>query len=103
MLYQAELAPPRPDQLTEVSIKFGTQPADNDLLVPAAIAAVQSLGLKGGKGLLFNGPASVPIAMALAHLVAHLYQFVACFDPKMGRFVVAISHSPDYRPGDIIA
>jgi CRISPR-associated protein Csx3 len=102
MVYQAELGPPRPDGCTEVCIKFGDQPANNDVVVPAAVEAVRCLHLKGGKGILFNGAASLPVGMALAHLVAHLYQFVACFDPKMGRFVVVISHTPDRRPGDLI-
>ena len=40
--------------------------------------------------------------MALAHAVAHLFQFVACFDPKMSRYVVVISHTAGIRPGDLL-
>ncbi len=40
--------------------------------------------------------------LALAHAVAHLYQTVACWDPKLERFVVVISHSPVHRPGDLL-
>ncbi len=102
MFYRAELSPtPRPDGLPTVEIGFG-EPANNDEIVPAALAAIEKLNLAGGRGILFHGPASLPVAMALAHAVGHLYQFVACFDPKLERFVVAISHAPDVRPGDLI-
>ncbi|MBL8237408.1 MAG: hypothetical protein JNM66_08320 [Bryobacterales bacterium] len=101
MYYSVELAPARPDGLTQLNIRFA-HPADNDLIVPDAIRAIQALHLPGGKGVLFSGPASLPVAMALAHSVAHLYQFVACLDPKIAKFVVAISHTPSFQPGDCI-
>ena len=100
--YYRILSTPRQDGLIELAISFGPAPAPNNLIVPAAIEALAALHLTGGRGILFNGPASLPVAMALAHAVAHLYQFVACFDPKLGRYVVAISHTPDYRPGDLL-
>ena len=100
--YHAELAPPRPDGLTQVNIHFAEPAAGNDLIVPAALAAIAALELKGGRGILFHGPASIPVAMALAHAVAHLYQFAACFDPKLARYVVAISHAATPRPGDLL-
>jgi CRISPR-associated protein Csx3 len=102
MFYHAELSPAqRADGLPTVVVGFG-DPANNDQIVPAALAALGKLNLTGGRGILFHGAASLPVAMALAHAVAHLYQFVACFDPKLERFVVAISHAPDVRPGDLI-
>lgn len=101
MYYHAELGASRSDRLQLIRIGFGA-PANNDVIVQDAIQAIEQLKLPGGKGVLFDGPASVPVAMALAHAVAHLYQFVAFFDPKLGRFVVAISHTPDHRPGDLI-
>jgi len=101
MYYSVELDPSRSDGLTQLNIKFG-EAADNDRIVPAAIQAIQALQLPGGKGVLFNGPCSLPVAMALAHAVAHLFQFVACYDPKIGKYVVSISHTPNLRPGDLI-
>ena len=101
MFYQAKLGPARPDGLTLVLLQFA-DPADNDAIVRDAVKAIQALNLKGGKGILFNGRASLPVAMAIAHAVAHLFQFVACFDPKLGQFVVAISHTADYAPGDLL-
>jgi CRISPR-associated protein Csx3 len=89
------------DGVATVRLAFG-DPAPNDRLVPAALAALAALQLPGGRGIKFNGPASLPAAMALAHAVAHLYGFVACFDPKLSRYVVAISHDPDLRPGDLL-
>lgn len=85
-----------------VALAFGKEPARNDDIIREALAEMDALGLKGGRGVKFNGPASLPVAMALGHKVAHLYGFVACYDPKLERYVVAISHDPDYRPGDLI-
>jgi len=84
-----------------VEIGFGT-PAENDRIVPDAISAIASLGLTGGAGICFNGRASLPVAMAISHAVAHLYGFVACFDPKMERFIVAVSHKSGFKPGDLL-
>jgi CRISPR-associated protein Csx3 len=89
------------DGVITLEIAFGA-PAQNDLIVRDAIAALARLELKGGKGIKLNGPASLPVAMALGHSVAHLYGFVACFDPKLGCYVVAISHDPEYKPGDLM-
>jgi CRISPR-associated protein Csx3 len=84
-----------------VEIGFGT-PAQNDQIVPDAIAAIQSLKLNGGIGIHFNGPISMPAAMAVAHAVGHLFQCVACFDPKLNSYVVAIAHGRDFRPGQLL-
>lgn len=87
--------------MTLLKIGF-VDPAENSQIVPAAIQAIQDLNLPGGKGVLFHGAASLPVSMALAHAVAHLYAFVACYDPKLSKFVVAISHTPAVRPGDLV-
>ena len=101
MYYATTLGPPRADGFAVVLLNFG-EPANNDLVVPAAIEAIHNLRLPGGRGVLFNGAASLPVAMALAHAVAHLYQFVACYDPKISRYVVVISHAAGMRPGDLL-
>lgn len=84
-----------------LKVGFGS-PAQNDQIIKDAIAGVKALDLQGGKVIKINGPASLPVAMALAHEVGHIYGVVAAFDPKMGQYVVAISHDPDYAPGDLI-
>jgi len=89
------------DSIVTIELSFGS-PAANTQIVPDAIAALSQLHLKGGRGIHFTGPASLPVAMALAHAVAHLYGYVACFDPKLQGYVVAISHDPDFRPGQLI-
>lgn len=87
------------DDPTIIQIGFA-EPAQNDLIVPDAIAALDALDLPGGHLIRFNGPASLPVAMALAHAVAHRYEVVACFDPKLACYIVAISHHPTIQPGD---
>jgi CRISPR-associated protein Csx3 len=84
-----------------LQIGFG-EPATNSQIVPDAIAAIAALKLGGGRGIHLNGPASLPVAMALAHFVGHLFGHVACYDPKLRGYVVAISHDPGFHPGDLL-
>lgn len=88
-------------------INFGA-PSHNGQIVKDAMARLDEMtktGELGNGGLLkVNGPASLPVAMVLAHKVAHLFQAVACFDPKLDKYVVAISHSPkpEFVVGNLI-
>jgi len=86
-------------------VGFG-EPAQNDKIVQAAVARLAKMTatgeLAGGKLIKINGPASLPVAVAIAHGVIHLYETVAVFDPKLGKYVVAVSHSGPYKPGDLI-
>jgi CRISPR-associated protein Csx3 len=88
---------------TAVTLKlaFG-QPAQNDAITRDAVEAVRSLELQGGKVVKLNGPASLPVAIAIAHEVAHKFGAVAAFDPKLGKYVVAVSHDPSLTVGDLI-
>ncbi|MFH0794290.1 MAG: CRISPR-associated protein Csx3 [bacterium] len=72
-------------------LSFGT-PAQNDQIVRDAVLALSELKLEGGGTVFLNGPASLPVACAIAHGVAHLFTEVAVFDPKMAGYVVAVSH-----------
>jgi len=86
-------------------VGFGEQ-AQNDMIVRDAVERLDEMTaageLAGGSILKVNGPASLPVAIAIAHAVAHLYEVVAVFDPKMAKYVVAVSHGNAYKPGDLI-
>jgi CRISPR-associated protein Csx3 len=86
-------------------VGFG-DPAQNDAIVRDAVARLvamtESGELSGGSLIKVNGPASLPVAMAIAHAIAHRYEVVGVFDPKLGKYVVAVSHGNKYRPGDLI-
>ena len=88
-------------------IAFGV-PSANDQIVKDAVARLDAMTqageLSGGGLLKINGPASLPVAMVLGHKLAHLFQAIACFDPKLEKYVVVISHSPnpDYVIGNLI-
>ena len=88
-----------------MKVGFG-DPAQNDVIVRDAVARlaemVKSGELKGGELIKINGPASLPVACVIAHAVAHLYQAVGVFDPKLGKYVVAVTHGTAYKPGDLI-
>lgn len=87
-------------------VSFTGVPADNARLVREALTQMEALThsgqLAGGPLLRVNGPASLPVAFVIAHAVAHRYQAVAIFDPKLERYVVAIAHGPAFQPGDLI-
>jgi CRISPR-associated protein Csx3 len=86
-------------------IGFGT-PAQNDQIVKDVETRLSEMTaggeLTGGEVIRVNGPASLPVAMVLAHKLCHLYQAVACFDPKLGKYVVAIAHGDKYAVGDLV-
>jgi CRISPR-associated protein Csx3 len=86
-------------------ISFG-DPAQNDQIVRDAAQRLDELvksgQIAGGEIIRINGPASLPVAMTLAHGLGHLYQAVACYDPKLSSYVVAIAHGDKYRVGDLI-
>lgn len=88
-----------------LKIGFGT-PAQNDQIVKDVKERLEKMiaagELTGGEVLRVNGPASLPVAMLLAQKLAHLYQGIACFDPKLGKYVVSISSNDKYAIGDLI-
>jgi len=88
-----------------LKIGFG-EPAQNDAIVRDAVNRLQEMTESGelgeGKLVKLNGPASLPVAVAIAHAVAHRFETVGVFDPKLGKYVVAVSHSADHKPGDMI-
>jgi CRISPR-associated protein Csx3 len=84
---------------------------DGDQIVRDAKAQLQQLihsgQLSGGKLLKINGRSTVLASFVMALELAHLYGAIALFDPKLGalgldRYIVAVSHTPDYQVGDTI-
>ncbi len=88
-----------------LKVGFG-DPAQNDQIVREVHASldemIKSGTLSGGPVLKINGPASMPVAVAIAHATVHLYEVVGVYDPKLGKYVVAVSHGSDHTPGDLI-
>jgi CRISPR-associated protein Csx3 len=88
-----------------LKLGFGS-PAQNDQIVKDAVGRLaemtESGELAGGKLIKINGPASLPVAVAIAHGVNHLYETVAVFDPKLAKYVVAVTHGTEYKAGDLI-
>jgi len=86
-------------------VKFG-DPAQNDQIVRDAVNRLKEMivsgELSGGPIIKVNGPASLPVAMAICHAIAHLYQVVACYDPKLGKYVVAVTHSSNSSLGELV-
>lgn len=80
--------------------------SENDKIVKCAVHRLKELvdngKLSGGQLIKVNGPASLPVAVALGHALAHLYGSVAVYDPKLNKYVVSVSHTPLYAVGDLI-
>ena len=88
-----------------LKVNFG-EPAQNDRIVRDAEKRLEELiasgEIAGGELIRINGPASLPVAMVLAHRLNHLYQAVACYDPKLSAYVIAIAHGDKYHVGDLV-
>lgn len=84
-----------------MKIGFG-DPASNDAIVKEVATTLKDMSLPGGPIIKLNGPASLPVAAVITHAVAHLYGVVAVWDPKMQKYVVSVSHNPDYSVGDLV-
>ncbi len=89
-------------EVCELKVGF-LQPAENDQIVKDAVEAIGKLDLRGGQLVKIDGPCSLPVAMVLAHAFAHKFASVAVRDPKLGKFIVAISHDPAIPIGSRIA
>jgi CRISPR-associated protein Csx3 len=86
-------------------VSFG-EPAQNDQIVKDAAARLEEMAesgeIGGGSLLKINGPISIPVAFVLAHKLAHIYGAVGFFDPKIGKYVISITHNPAYKLGDLV-
>ncbi|GAX37388.1 CRISPR-associated protein Csx3 [Nodularia sp. NIES-3585] len=86
-------------------VRFG-EPAQNDQIVKDAAARLEEMTtsgeLTGGQLLKINGPISIPVAFVLAHKLSHIYGAIGFFDPKIGKYVISITHNPAYKLGDLI-
>ena len=93
------------DGVTTVTVGFGS-PAQNDQIVRDAAQRLDELvaagQLPGGGLVKITGPASLPVAMVLAHRLVHLYEALGVFDPKLNKFVVAVSHGGPHQVGNLI-
>ena len=88
-----------------LKLAFGA-PASNDVIVKDAVARLGEMDasgeLSGGGIILLNGPASLPVACAIAHAIAHRFSAVGVFDPKLNGYVVAVTHDPSVILGSVI-
>ena len=87
-----------------VRIGFNPEaPASNNVIVVDATTAITAVVEQlHGKVVLFNGAASLPATMALTHAVVHVAKAVGGYDPKLGAYVIAVSHDPAYVVGQVV-
>ena len=84
--------------------------ANGDRIVKETAVQLDKLmdsGRLKGKLLKISGRASVLASFVIANKLAHCYGAIALFEPKEGntgldRYIVAISHNPDYRVGQTL-
>jgi CRISPR-associated protein Csx3 len=92
------------DKEAVLTIGFTSVAGSNDQICKDIVElCVEHKDLVMGVPLLrISGPVSMPGAFVIAHSFAHLVNAIAVFDPKLGKYVVCISHSPDYKVGDLV-
>ena len=91
-------------EATMFKVGFG-DPAQNDAIVRDAeslLTALETEGNLGGGVALINGPASLPVAVVIAHHLIHRFAAIGVFDPKMAAYVVSAAHGGDHKVGDLI-
>lgn len=87
-------------------LAFGEPEGNNQIVLDAVkrLDEMEKKGELGGGGvILLNGPASLPVAVAIAHTIAHRFSAVGVFDPKLNGYVVAVSHDREHELGSIIS
>lgn len=80
-------------------------PEDLPALVGAVEKALASAGFdpRGGSELIIvSGRLPIWAAAAVIHTVGHARPAAGSFDPRLGGGVVAMSHTPDFRIGDLV-
>ena len=87
-------------------LSFGA-PSSNAEIVKDAFSEVERLVDSGElmpyKVIKLNGPASLPVAVAITNSISNLFEVIAVFDPKLNGYVVAISNDSSYEIGSILA
>lgn len=88
-----------------LKLKFGEAASNDEIVAYIEKILKQKIETKeilGWEIIKLDWPASLPVAVVLAHKLAHLYGTIAVRDPKMGKFVVAVSHSGNFKVWDMI-
>lgn len=84
-------------------IGFG-DPAQGDAIAAEAdrlMAGLDSESQLSGSLVRVNGPASLAAAAVLSHWLSHRYATVAVYDPKIGSYIVVVSHG-EAKVGDLL-
>ncbi len=89
-----------------LSVGFGDHPAQNDKIVIEASKHIDELianrKILKREIIKVNGPASMPVAMMLGYRLSQLFETVACYDPKLSKYVIVVTNNKKYKIGDLI-
>lgn len=85
-----------------VNVGFGTPATNQEIVIDAANGFRAIAKQLHGTVVAINGAASLIAALAIGHEVAHITKAVAAYDPKLGKYVVAISHDSSYKVGSVL-
>jgi CRISPR-associated Csx3 family protein len=79
------------------------KPADNNEIVRDVLTSCNELEVQiHGKLLKINGRASLQVVSVITHQLAHVVKVLAVYDPKLVGYVVTVSHSKEFKVGDVI-
>ena len=85
-----------------VNVGFGSPATNQEIVIDAAEGFRAIAKQLHGTVIAINGAASLIAALAIAHEVAHITKAVAAYDPKLSKYVVAISHDSTYKVGSTL-
>ena len=78
------------------------EPASNSELCFFVKQELEKINFPPGKLIKINGAASLPLALVLGKKLAPLYGAVGVFDPKLQKYVIAVSSSSQFQVGDLV-
>ena len=88
-----------------LKVGFGAR-TDNDVIAREAHHRLNEMNDRGEFDdidlVKINGPMSMPVAMVLALELAAWCRVVACYDPKLDRYVVVASEDSGHPIGELI-
>lgn len=88
-----------------LKLSFGV-PASNVEIVRDVISEIERLTASGemvpDKLIKLNGPAPLPVAVAITNGLSNSFEVIAVFDPKLNGYVVAISRNSEHEVGSIL-
>lgn len=87
-----------------LALSFGEAASNQAIVrdVDGRMRELKQTEVTGGRLVLLDGPASLPVIAVITHHIAHLFGAVGVYDPKLAGYVIAISHESAFLVGVVL-